>query len=116
MILERYSHEGYLIKEVAMALAGEVTRKLSPIRSWSNNNSDLKLGEKVRGWELHVWEATSHDTFPFARPAGVQKILFTSAVRSRVHKCTWAYFFNLFKLKPTHSIVHYYVITVWTGG
>ncbi len=47
--LERYSHEGYLIKVVVMALAGEVTRKLSPILSWSNNNYDLKLGEKARG-------------------------------------------------------------------
>ena len=36
--LERYSHGGYLIKVVVMALAGEVTRELSPIRSWSNNN------------------------------------------------------------------------------
>ena len=92
--LERYSHEGYLIKVVVMALAGEVARELSPIRSWSNNNYDLKLGEKARGRELHVWEATSHDTFPFARPAGAQKILFTPAVRSRDHKCTWAYFFR----------------------
>jgi hypothetical protein len=78
-----------------MALAGEVARELSPIRSWSNDNYVLKLGEKARGQELRVWEATSHDTFPFARPAGAQKILFTPAVRSRVHKCTWAYFFNL---------------------
>jgi hypothetical protein len=30
--LERYSHGGYLIKVVVMALAGEVTRELSPIR------------------------------------------------------------------------------------
>jgi len=80
--LERYSHEGYLIKVVVMALAGEVARELSPIRSWYNNNYDLKLGEKARGRELRVWEATSHDTFPFARPAGAQKILFTPAVRS----------------------------------
>ena len=36
--LERYSHGGYLIKVVVMALAGEVTRELSPILSWSNNN------------------------------------------------------------------------------
>jgi len=36
--LERYSHEGYLIKVVVMALAGEVARELSPIRSWSNKN------------------------------------------------------------------------------
>jgi hypothetical protein len=36
--LERYGREGYLIKVVVMALAGEVARKLSPIRSWSNNN------------------------------------------------------------------------------
>jgi hypothetical protein len=77
--LERYSHEGYLIKVVVMALAGEVARELSPIRSWSNNK---KLGEKARGRELRVWEATSHDTLPFARPAGAQKILFTPAVRS----------------------------------
>jgi hypothetical protein len=55
--LERYSHEGYLIKVVVMALAGEVTRKLSPILSWSNNNYDLKLGEKARGQELHIRSA-----------------------------------------------------------
>ena len=36
--LERYSHKGYLIKVFVMALAGEVTRELSPIRSWSNKN------------------------------------------------------------------------------
>ena len=39
--LERYSHEGYLIKVVVMALAGEVTRELSPILSWSNNNYEI---------------------------------------------------------------------------
>ena len=39
--LERYSHEGYLIKVVVMALAGEVARELSPIRSWSNNNYEI---------------------------------------------------------------------------
>jgi hypothetical protein len=39
--LERYSHEGYLIKVVIMAWAGEVTRELSPIRSWSNNNYEI---------------------------------------------------------------------------
>ena len=55
--LERYSHEGYLIKVVIMALAGEVARELSPIRSWSNNNYDLKLGEKARGQELHIRSA-----------------------------------------------------------
>jgi hypothetical protein len=37
--LERYSHEGYLIRVVVMALAGEVTQELSPISSWSNNNN-----------------------------------------------------------------------------
>ena len=47
--LERYSHEGYLIKVVIMALAGEITRELSPIRSWSNKDYDLKLGEKGKG-------------------------------------------------------------------
>ena len=47
--VERYSHGGYLIKVVIMALAGDITRELSPIRSWSNNNYDLKLGEKARG-------------------------------------------------------------------
>jgi len=73
--LERYSHEGYLIKVVAMALAGEVARELSPIRSWSNKDYDLKLAEKARERELQVWEATSADTFPFVRPAGAQKIL-----------------------------------------
>ena len=36
--LERYSHGGYLIKVVVMAVAGEVARELSPILSWSNNN------------------------------------------------------------------------------
>ena len=46
--LERYSHEGYLIKVVTMALAGEVARELSPIRSWSNKDYDLKLAEKAR--------------------------------------------------------------------
>ena len=55
--LERYSHGGYLIKVVVMALAGEVTRELSPILSWSNNNYDLKLGEKARGQELHIRSA-----------------------------------------------------------
>jgi hypothetical protein len=30
--LERYSHGGYLIKVVVMAVAGEVARELSPIR------------------------------------------------------------------------------------
>ncbi len=55
--LERYSHEGYLIKVVIMTLAGEVARELSPIRSWSNNNYDLKLGEKARGQELHIRSA-----------------------------------------------------------
>jgi hypothetical protein len=55
--LERYSNEGYLIKVVAMAVAGEVTRELSPILSWSNNNYDLKLGEKARGQELQIRSA-----------------------------------------------------------
>jgi len=50
--LERYSHEGYLIKVVKMALAGEVARELSPIRSWSNNNYDLKLAEKGKGMRV----------------------------------------------------------------
>ena len=57
VIVERYSHKGYLIKVVVMALAGEVTRELSPILSWSNNNYDLKLGEKARGQELHIRSA-----------------------------------------------------------
>jgi hypothetical protein len=39
--MERYSHGGYLIKVVVMALAGEVTRELSPILSWSNNNYEI---------------------------------------------------------------------------
>jgi len=40
--LKRYSHEGYLIKVVAMALAGdEVARELSPTRSWSNKNYEI---------------------------------------------------------------------------
>ena len=56
-LLERYSHEGYLIKVVVMALAGEVTRELSPILSWSNKDYDLKLGEKARGQELHIRSA-----------------------------------------------------------
>jgi hypothetical protein len=39
--LERYSHhEGYLIKVVVMALAGEVAQELSPIWSWSNKNDE----------------------------------------------------------------------------
>jgi hypothetical protein len=41
LVMERYSHEGYLIKVVVMALAGEVARELSPIRSWSNNNYEI---------------------------------------------------------------------------
>jgi hypothetical protein len=60
--LERYSHEGYLIKVVVMALAGEVTREISPIRSWSNKNYDLKLAEKGRARELQIWEANVSDT------------------------------------------------------
>ena len=39
--LIRYSHEGYLIKVVGMALAGEVARELSPILSWSNKNYEI---------------------------------------------------------------------------
>ncbi len=62
--MERHSHEGYLINVVVMALAGEVTRKLSPILSWSNNNYYLKLGEKARRQELHirsdVWCSEDH--------------------------------------------------------
>ncbi len=40
-VVERYSHEGYLMKVVIMALAGEVARELSPIWSWSNNNYEI---------------------------------------------------------------------------
>ncbi len=47
--LKGYSHEGYLIKVVIMALAGEITQELSPIRSWSNKDYDLKLAEKGKG-------------------------------------------------------------------
>ena len=39
--MERYSHGGYLIKVVVMALAGEVARELSPIRSWSTKNYEI---------------------------------------------------------------------------
>ena len=39
--VERYGHEGYLIKVVVMALAEEVTREPSPILSWSNNNYEI---------------------------------------------------------------------------
>jgi hypothetical protein len=39
--LERYRHEGYPIKVDVMALAREVARELSPIRSWSNNNYEI---------------------------------------------------------------------------
>ena len=39
--LERYSHGSYPIKVAVMALAGEVTRELSPNRSWSNNNYEI---------------------------------------------------------------------------
>ncbi len=46
--LERYSHKGYLIKVVEMALAGEITQELSPIWSWSNKDYNLKLAEKAR--------------------------------------------------------------------
>ncbi len=86
--LERYSHEGYLIKVVVMPWR-EITRELSPIWSWSNNNYDLKLGEKARGRELHGWEATSHDTFPFARPAGkpgrIRKVTFYNQLAFELH-------------------------------
>jgi len=47
--MERYSQEGYQIKVVQMTLAREITRELSPIRSWSNRDYDLKLGEKGKG-------------------------------------------------------------------
>ena len=40
--LERYSHEGYLIKVVVMALTGEITRELSPCRSVAAN-SDITI-------------------------------------------------------------------------
>jgi hypothetical protein len=43
---------------------------------------------------LQVREATSADTFPLARLAGTQKILFTPAVWSQVHEYTWVYFFK----------------------
>jgi hypothetical protein len=39
--LERYSHKGYLFKVVIKALAGEVTRELFPILSWSNKNYEI---------------------------------------------------------------------------
>ncbi len=39
--VERYSHGGYLIKVVVIAVAGEVARELSPILSWSNNNYEI---------------------------------------------------------------------------
>jgi hypothetical protein len=35
-----------------MALADEVARELSPIRSWSNKDYDLKLGEKGKGMRV----------------------------------------------------------------
>jgi len=38
---KRYSHEGCLIKVVVMALAGEVARELSSIRSRSNKNYEI---------------------------------------------------------------------------
>ena len=40
-VMERYSHEGYLIKEVVMALAGEVTRELSPMLFSFNSLTDM---------------------------------------------------------------------------
>jgi len=60
-----------------MALAEEVTRELSPIRSWSNKNYDLKLAEKGRARELQVREATSV-TRPLIRPARRAKDTFHS--------------------------------------
>ena len=39
--LERYSHAGYLIKVDVMALAGEVARELSPIRSLYDYNYEI---------------------------------------------------------------------------
>jgi len=39
--LERYGYRDHLMKVVVMALAGEVARELSPIRSWSNKNYEI---------------------------------------------------------------------------
>ena len=56
--LERYSHEGHLIKGSRNGRGREVTRhgRAQPY-SWSNNNYDLKLGEKAREQELHIRSA-----------------------------------------------------------
>ncbi len=87
--LERYSHEGYLIMIVIMALAGEVAQELSPIRSWSNNNYDLKLGEKARGAGVaHSERCRRGDVLRNICPRNMtsetqlQKILFTPVSQS----------------------------------
>ncbi len=84
--VERYSHEGYLIKVVVMALAGEITRELSPILAWSNNNYDLKLGEKARGQELHIRERRGvlRTICPrnMTSETQIRKILFTPVIQS----------------------------------
>ncbi len=87
--MERYIHEGYLIKVVVMALAGEITRELSPIRSWSNKDYDLKLGEKGKGVRVaHLERCRRGDVLRNICPRNMtsetqlRKILFTLVVQS----------------------------------
>ena len=94
-----------------MALAGEITRELSPIRSWSNKDYDLKLAEKARERELQVREAMTADTFPLTRPAGAPKILVTPAVRSRVHEYTWAWVYFFITTKRANFLIFMW----WVG-
>jgi len=106
--LERYSHEGYLIKVVVMALAGEVAREISPIWSWSINNNDLKLAEKARerecefGKRCQLTRSLSHD-----RPA--RKRYFSLPPSGQESTNTRVYFFSLdsdginFPLAPSSS-------------
>jgi hypothetical protein len=71
--LERYSHEGYLIKVVVMALAGEVARELSPImRSKASGKG------KGMGWSR---EANVSDT-PFETTGPARKRYFSLPVSS----------------------------------
>jgi hypothetical protein len=55
-----------------------------------------KASRKGKGTRVSFEERTT-DTFPLARPAGSQNILFTPTVRSRVRKYTWAYDVRLFE-------------------
>jgi len=56
--LERYSHEGYLINVVVMAVAGRSLDMVEPNPIHGQIIiKDLKLGEKAREQELHIRSA-----------------------------------------------------------